>query len=200
MPLSPDLDTAGVLVRDATLWKAVAKAVYKENVTFSSSFPAKIQVIDFPKNATTEAEKILLEFLAKLQQFLSANVSTLDYNVEWAKTGPVKANLSTYLYTTYPVITSLQQIKLVAKPFYADYAAKNQGRRPFVNPSPLARWNWGMKNISSNATGPALVEKNTFKDWLNTKVITPDSKTCSNSLVLYPGTLAVPKYRNVYLK
>jgi hypothetical protein len=54
------------------------EAIYKENITFSSNFPTEIQLTDFPKNANTEAEKILLGFLAKLQQFLSANVSTLD--------------------------------------------------------------------------------------------------------------------------
>jgi len=198
MPLSPDLDTAGFICRDATLWKATALALYQSNVTIYSSFPKKIYTSGFPTSAANEADAVLLGFLSKLQQFLSANVSVLDYNALWAESGPVTANLSTYLNLVYPTLISQQQYQLVTLPFYADYGAANNGRRPFIDPSPLIRWTWGQTNISSNATATALIEKNTFRDWWNSEVQVRDPVTCSDSLLLYPGSLATPTYRNVY--
>lgn len=139
MPLSPALDTAGFICRDASLWKTTALALYKENFTIYTSFPKKIYTSGFPTKATSEAEAVLLGFLSKLTTFLGANVTAIDYNVLWNKTGPVSANLSTYLNTVYPVLISQQQYGLVTLPFYADYAKANNGRRPFIDPSPLIR-------------------------------------------------------------
>jgi len=198
MPLSPDLDTSGFITRDASLWKATALALYQSNVTIWDSFPTKILTSGFPTKATTEAETVLLGFLSKLQTFLGANVSVLDYNALWAQSGPVTANLSTYLNTVYPALISRQQYELVTLPFYADYQKAYNGRLPFIDPSPLIRWTWGQVNNTANATDVALTEKNTFRDWWNSHVQVRDAKTCSDSILLYPGSLATPTYRNVY--
>jgi hypothetical protein len=39
-----------------------------------------------------------------------------------------------------------------------------------------------------------------FMNWWNSEVVKTDPETCSDSLLLYPGTLATPNYRNVYLE
>jgi hypothetical protein len=198
MPLSPDLDTAGLFSRHATLWKTAAQALYRSSLTIYTAFPTKIHTVGFPTIASSEAESVLLDFLAKLQTFLSANVSTLNYTALWSTTGPVPTDITTYLSDIYPTLIAQQQYKLVAEPFFADYAAKNGGRRPFVNPNPILRWNWGQRNISANATVEALARKTTFADWWGGTVMRRDERTCSDSLLLYPGTLARPRYRNEY--
>ena len=51
MPLAPELDTSGFLTRDPVLWTEAAKALYKENITISSSYPSKILTFGFPTSA-----------------------------------------------------------------------------------------------------------------------------------------------------
>lgn len=204
MPLSPALETAGFLTRDPTLWYTAAKMMYETNITNTNfkSFPKKIITSGFPNSSSTEANAILLSFLSKLETFLgTTNTTALDYNTLWAATTPAEtggANISTYLNTVYPVLISRQQYELLTVPFYADYAAAYQGRRPFVDPSPLIRWTWGQVNVSSNATEVALAEKAVFMNWWAENVVLPSDETCSDSLLLYPGTTASPTYRNVY--
>jgi hypothetical protein len=58
------------------------------------------------------------------------------------------------------------------------------------------RWTWGQTNATTLEEG---INKTIFMNWWNNEVITADPVTCSDSLLLYPGTLATPNYRNVYI-
>jgi hypothetical protein len=204
MPLSPALDTAGLLTRDPLLWHTAAKVLYSTNITSSNfaNFPKKIITSGFPTNATTEAQAVLLDFLSKLETFLgSTNTTALDVDSLWAGTTPAAANgdsIADYLNIVYPVLISQQQYNLLTLPFYADYAAAHGGRRPFVDPTPLIRWAWGETNVSASATEQAIANKTVFMDWWAENVMLPSKESCSESLLLYPGTLASPTYRNVY--
>ena len=142
MPLAPQLDTAGFEARDPVIWTAAAKVLYP-TLTSYTTFPKKIQTIGFPENASAGgSDAVVLDFLAKLEDFLGATTTELDYNALWNDTKPVgagDASLRELLNLTYPVIISKQQTKLVRDPFFADYAAVHDGRRPFVDPAPLVR-------------------------------------------------------------
>ncbi|RDW64697.1 putative glutamyl-tRNA amidotransferase subunit A [Coleophoma cylindrospora] len=200
MPMSPVLDTSGFLCRDAELWKTTAKALYQENVTFWENYPAKIYTSGFPTEASTEAEVVLLSFLDQLKTFLSATVTELDYNALWNATDLAAShgNLSTFLGYVYPTLIAQQQYNQFTLPFYADYAKAFNGRKPFIDPSPLSRWTWGQVNMSASATDEAIANKTIFMDWWTSEVLVRDNATCSDSIMLYPGTLATPTYRNVY--
>jgi hypothetical protein len=97
---------------------------------------------------------------------------------------------------TYAILITKQQIELVRKPFYADYAAKHDGRRPFVNPVPLARWGWGANQ--TNTVAEAVGNKTTFMEWANSTFLAPSPETCSESLVMYVGSTAQANPRNIY--
>jgi hypothetical protein len=202
MPLSPVLDTAGFLTRDPILWHTAAKVLYETNITNNfTSFPSKIITSGFPITATTPAETVLLNFLTNLEVFLNASTSSLDYVSLWANTTPSAAgdtSINDYLNIVYPVLISQQQYNLITLPFYADYAAAHGGRRPFIDPSPLIRWGWGQTNVSADATEQAIQNKTVFMDWWAEEVVKPSEESCSESILLYPGTLASPTYRNVY--
>jgi hypothetical protein len=204
MPLSPVLDTAGFLARDPILWHAAAKVLYGTNITSSNfnSFPKKIITSGFPATASTEAETVLLDFLAKLEGFLgSTNTTALNYTSLWASSPPAAAkdnSINDYLNVVYPVLISQQQYNLLTLPFYADYAAAHNGARPFIDPSPLIRWTWGQTNVSASATEQAIQNKTVFMEWWASNVVLPSEESCSDSLLLYPGTLATPTYRNAY--
>jgi hypothetical protein len=203
MPLSPDLDTAGFLTRDPILWHQAAQVMYGSNITSNfTSFPKKIYTSGFPTTASTEAETVLLDFLTKLEKFLNSTSTTaLDLGSLWNETTPSAANgssISDFLQLVYPVLITQQQYSLLAEPFYKDYAAAHNGARPFIDPVPLSRWTWGQKNVSADASTEALFNKTVFMDWFAEEVVPANPASCSDSLFLYPGTLATTSYRNVY--
>lgn len=205
MPLSPALDTAGFLTRDPILWHEAAKVLYGNNITSNfTEFPTKIWTSGFPENATTEAETILLDFLVKLETFLnSTSTTTVDLGTLWNETTPSGANdssINDFLGFVYPTLITQQQYSLLAEPFYEDYAAANNGARPFIDPVPLSRWTWGQNNISADATEQAIYNKTVFMDWFATEIVPESSTSCSESIFLYPGTLAETSYRNRYTR
>ena len=200
MPLAPQLDTAGFLCRDPIIWAVAAQVLY-EDIEFYTQFPKKIQTLDFPTSADTQSDGIILDFLAKLENFLSANTTTLNLTTSWANTKPANtdSSLDDLLNITYPILISKEQITLVRDPFYADYAAIHDGRLPFVDPVPLVRWAFGDSYPNSTLTD-AITNKTIFMDWWSSNILVNDSITCSDSLLLYVGGTAEDdvNYRNQY--
>lgn len=202
MPLSPALDTPGFLTRHPSLWHQAASAMYGTNLTKPyPSLPKKILTAGFPTAPTTEASKILLDFLGKLQAFLKAPTpEAIIPETLWATSPPVEAGgntLSQYMSGAYPALISQQQYRLLTAPFYADYAAKNAGKRPFVDPSPLIRWAYGQA-LPKETEQIAINNATVFKKWWEEKVMLPSAESCSESLLVYTAAAASPSYRNVY--
>ena len=79
MPLAPELDTSGFLTRNPVLWTEAAKALYKESITISSSYPSKILTFGFPTSTDSVADGLILNFLANLTDFLHANVTSFNF-------------------------------------------------------------------------------------------------------------------------
>lgn len=197
MPLAPELDTPGLLTRDPELWMAAAKALYgNKNVKTTSSFPKKIKTLGFPTSGTTEANALLVDFVSKLSAFLGASVSTFNLTTAWATANPSSPGVVELLNITYPILISKEQIKLVRDPFYKAYAAAHDGRLPFVNPVPLARWGFGENSTAT--IEEAVANKTQFMNWFNKEVLASSAETCSDSLLLYVGSAASTNYRNVY--
>ncbi|KAK4997800.1 hypothetical protein LTR66_002857 [Elasticomyces elasticus] len=200
MPLAPELDTAGFLTRDPSLWIAAARELYLDNLTISHSYPTKIKTIGFPKTAKSDGETLLLNLLANITDFLGATVASFNVTTAWAASKPAGADpsLVDLLNITYPIIISQEQIRLVRDSFYADYAAVHDGRRPFVDPAPLTRWAFGA-SYPPTAIAAANSNRTTFGDWFASEVLVADPTTCSDSLLIYAGSDASINYRNQYL-
>ncbi|KAL8700263.1 MAG: hypothetical protein Q9201_005534, partial [Fulgogasparrea decipioides] len=198
MPLAPELDTAGFLCRDPTIWKAAGIALYA-NLPFHNQYPQKIQTLNFPTTATDEASSLILSFLFHLQSFLNATKTTaLNLTTSWTASKPASAPASLFslLNITYPILISKEQTRLVRDPFFAAYAAVHDGRKPFVDPAPLVRWGFG-DSYPDSALQEAQNNKTVFMDWFNSNILPNNSQTCSESLLLYSAGLGV-QYRNKY--
>lgn len=202
MPLAPQLDTAGFLCRDPSLWADASNVLYGGLDMDYPSFPKEILLLSYPKKGKMDsaAEKHLVSFGNKLKGFLSGTTKHYDIAKDFKKNTPSNSptnDINELLSTTYPILISQEQIRLVRNPFYADYAAKYQGRLPFVDPVPLIRWAYG-DSFPSSATQDALKNKTIFADWFNSHVLGPDPKSCSDKILLYVGSEGDPVYRNVY--
>ncbi|KAF2138491.1 uncharacterized protein K452DRAFT_256020 [Aplosporella prunicola CBS 121167] len=199
MPLAPELDTAGFLTRDPALWTAAAKALYLSNITVTSSYPSSILTWGFPEKVESDGDAALAAFLSNITRFLQANATAYDPITDWSASKPDAPPLTELLNITYPLLIAKEQTRLVRDPFYADYAAAHDGRLPFVNPVPLARWGWG--DNSSATIEEGIANKTLFMDWFNSNVLVPTPETCSNSLLIYAlagFTGFEPDYRNLF--
>ncbi|KAF6821087.1 glutamyl-tRNA amidotransferase [Colletotrichum sojae] len=214
MPLSPTLDTPGFLVRDPVVWDAVNKALYRDNYTSFDegtkvAYPKTLYTLGFPAGGQDfPAGDMLNKFVQDLAGFLGTEATEFNLTEAWATSGPEGVrdmSLTDVLGKTYATLITKEQTALVRDPFYADYAAAYNGRRPFVNPVPLSRWAWGDAQ-PANALEDAKANKTLFMDWFNSKVLSPlptgafsnSSSTCSSGLLLYVGSTGNPNPRNQY--
>ncbi|KAJ6125743.1 hypothetical protein N7523_003363 [Penicillium sp. IBT 18751x] len=201
LPLCDAMDTAGVFARNAETWHTVIHAWY-QNFTDYQRYPKRIYYADssFP-NVSTDAGALLENFVVKLEKFLGTKREHVDIATHWENTHPSDApsDISDLLNTTYATLVSVYQYDHLALPFYADYAKKHDGRRPFINPGPLARWTWGQDNEGDAGYQVALTNKTIFKDWWETDGFgVAHKETCSEGIYLYPYTTGETQYRNFY--
>ncbi|KAJ4263392.1 hypothetical protein NW762_006211 [Fusarium torreyae] len=202
MTLSKPLDTVGFLVRDPKLWDILQAVTYGSNYTSLAEsrpkYPTKIMTVTYP-NSSTEAGELLNAFASKLAKFVCGRVSTLDVADRWGMRGTnpyAHLNFTETFNITYPVLTGKGQDDSVTKPFYEDYAKQHGGRRPFINPGPLARWAWA----ANYSWDEAMHNKTIFKNWFNDHILPPvnDTLQCSSGLILYAGKTGAQSLRNRY--
>lgn len=201
MPLSEPLDTAGFLVRDPILWDKLQQVMYGKNYTsFAKAeprYPTTIKTMSYP-DSSTEAGRLLNDFASALANYVNGTTQPLNLSELWdyQQVSDTNTSLPLTLNITYPVLTGRGQEAAVSGPFYADYAALHDGRQPFIDPAPLARWAWAA-NYSSEE---AIRNKTLFMDWFNTEVLPPvsDPSQCTSSLLLYPGKVGTQTPRNQY--
>ncbi|KAJ6473807.1 amidase signature domain-containing protein [Mycena sanguinolenta] len=207
MPLSTALDTSGFLIRDPALWDMANSVLYGDNYTsladVTPKYPTTIYTVGFPTNtSSSSAAPMLIDFVDALASFVGGTVTALTLSDAWTASSPPAAGnttLSQLLTTTYATFISKEQTALVRDPFYADYAAVHDGRRPFVDPVPLARWAFG-DSLPDSALDAAISNKTLFMDWFNTQILRPvnDPAQCSSGLLLYIGSSGGQNPRNQY--
>ncbi|KZM28146.1 uncharacterized protein EKO05_0005829 [Ascochyta rabiei] len=197
MPMAPVLDTAGLIARDPLIWRDAAQAMYGSNVTISDAYPASIKTLAWPTEASNAANALLIDFLKSVTDFLGANTTAFNVTASWSTDNPGLEPLTEMMNLTYAILITKQQVPLVREPFLADYAAKHDGRTPFINPVPLARWGWGDNQTATLEDG--IANKTTFMSWANSTFLAPSAQTCSESLVMYVGSTGLTNYRNIYL-
>ncbi|KAL1859100.1 hypothetical protein Plec18170_002214 [Paecilomyces lecythidis] len=204
IPLTPVLDTAGVFARDAETWSKVVFAWYQD-FRSNYTYPRKLfyPSVSFPP-ADTNAGHLLEDLVVKIENFLGTKRTYVDVNSQWNKTHATgnPNTLTELLNTTYAILTSVDQYRLLAEPFYADYAAEHNGRRPFINPGPLVRWAWGQQNGGAAAYDVAVKNRTIFKNWWESEngYGTTNEETCSEGIYIYPYSTGETKYRNVYFE
>ncbi|CAG9988783.1 unnamed protein product [Clonostachys byssicola] len=206
MPLSPKLDTAGFLARDPMVWDVANAALYLSNYTSfadrSPRYPKTLYVMDLSSN-NNSATQMRWKFVSDLATFLNTSITVLDLEKEWASSDPTQGraqSLSEFLNLTYAALITKDQTKLLRDPFYEDYAAAHDGRRPFVNPVPLARWAWADTQPDS-ILDEAVANKTLFMNWFNENILPadPDPLRCSSGFLLHMDSTSGFSSRNNYL-
>jgi hypothetical protein len=149
IPLSPVSDTAGVFARSGNLWAKASQAWYHDRRTNYTAYPKSLHVSSASQGAwstsppSAEALNLFGRFVNGLEEFLGFNAISVNYTQRWAEThNATQDSVEDMLYLTYGVLISHDQWQQLGQPFFKDYAAQHDGRRPYINPEPLARWHW----------------------------------------------------------
>ncbi|KAI0693424.1 amidase signature enzyme [Cytidiella melzeri] len=214
MPLSPELDTAGIFARDAKSWKTAGDWWY-QNYTQFNKFPTKILFpVDGwgssflkspPANGTSGA--VFNDFIKQLEGFLNTTRTEMNLTALWEETSPLisqgqnpPAPLSKVLNTTYADLITIDQIALVADPFISDHMKANNGRVPFIDPAPLNRWAYAraLPNVTLQKE-TAITNKTLFMNWFQQDILGSNNETCSDAIFLYPQSSGGTNYRNRYI-
>lgn len=91
-----------------------------------------------------------------MESFLNLTSEPVNYTALWDRVkDPSLPSLDVLLNRTYPTLISKEQAKNVRDPFYADYAAVNDGRVPFIDPVPKVR---------TSRSHPSLYRKAAFEN------------------------------------
>lgn len=201
IPLSPVSDTAGIFARSGSLWAKATKAYYPNMQSNWTTFPSILYSAGASdSDINPDAIPLIESFVQKLGTFLGTEALPGNYSQLWAETRGDSPAVDEMLNLTYAVFVSHDQWKLLGKPFFEDYAAKNGGRRPYVNPGPLVRWQWGQVNAPDDVYAEALRNISTFKEWYSTEGYgRRDPESCSESVYTYVFQDGVPDYRDEYL-
>jgi Asp-tRNA(Asn)/Glu-tRNA(Gln) amidotransferase A subunit family amidase len=201
VPLAPQFDTPGFLARDPRLWAKACQVVYSNFKKSYNAYPKKISAMGIPIKSVvdqSESDGMIANFVRKLEAFLEAKTTSYNLSKHWADTRPESspANVQDLLSQTWAVISAQEQIRLVREPFYRDYAAKFDGRRPYVNPSTNGSWAWG--DGLPLLVDEAVENKTTFANWFSKTALPSNPETCSESLILYSSKTSQPAYRFTY--
>jgi hypothetical protein len=96
------------------------------------------------------------------------------------------------------LLTAYDQYHLVGKHFDAEYAAANEGDRPFVDPPVRANWELA-KSLTTAERDFYLQRKQDFTDFVSDELMARDSEeTCSNALTVFPLVGGRPSYKSDY--
>ncbi|KAF5017443.1 hypothetical protein F66182_10626, partial [Fusarium sp. NRRL 66182] len=99
-------------------------------------------------------------------------------------------SLQEMLQYTYGSLVSVYQWLHLGVPFFSDYAAKHDGRTPYLNPSPAGRWQLG-RDLGQAGFDIAWRNKTIFFDWWNsnTGFGATNNETCSEAIYVYPNSV-----------
>ncbi|KAL3457272.1 amidase signature domain-containing protein [Aspergillus heterothallicus] len=205
IPLCSGLDTAGVFARSAATWSRVVHEWYRDFRADYASYPDKIfyPSASFGEDAVTDsAARALIEaFVAKFERFLGANRTHVNLDETWNATRPAGApqTLQDMLHYTYGTLVSVYQWLHLGVPFFQDYAAKYNGRTPYINPGPLLRWNIGRERGQSG-WDEGWTNKTIFMDWWSGPAGygAHNNQSCSEGIYIYPNSVGAPSYRDEY--
>ncbi|KAL4963957.1 amidase signature domain-containing protein [Aspergillus stella-maris] len=206
IPLCSGLDTTGVFARSARTWSDVVSVWYQDFQTEYPSYPRKLfypsASYDEDAVGSPEALALIEDFVAKFEKFLGTGRIAIDVEGAWNATRPADAprSLAGMLQYTYGTLISVYQWLHLGVPFFRDYAAKHDGRTPYINPGPLLRWEIG-RDRGQAGWDEAWTNKTIFKNWWDgpSGLGAHSNESCSEGIYIYPNSVGAPNYRDQYL-
>jgi hypothetical protein len=149
--------------------------------------------------ANSSTGQVFSSFRKAFTDFLQpTSIETQEFEQYWTSSGRLQtygANTSTYFASTYTNLVTYNQYNNFGAPWIADYAAQNEERVPFINPTPLVRWSYGRDNVTAAMYAEAERRKQIYADFIQGSVLQPDGERCSRAIYVVPNSLGTTSYR-----
>ncbi|KAK8843917.1 hypothetical protein IAR55_006709 [Kwoniella newhampshirensis] len=206
MPMAPPMDTAGFFSRDAVKGRDFSKGWYGDLFQSYTELPKTLifPTPDWTFPASSPAKPLFDAFREAVTDFIKpTTIDNRTFEGFWNSTGMYEqtGNQSTaaFLRNTWGTLVDYWQWNNFAVPWFEDYGASNDGRIPFVAPSPNIRWAWGRVNLTQANYDEEVRRKAVYQSFVIDNVLTPDNTTCSKTIYFSPyNTGTSPAYRNIY--
>ncbi|KAF5120173.1 Glutamyl-tRNA(Gln) amidotransferase subunit A [Metarhizium anisopliae] len=195
IPLSPAMDTVGMLARDPLLWSKINRVLYAGSVKEFAKFPKSILLDPSSAKKLSAAEQeypkmaaAANNFLNHLSKILAANVSTFSIDEAWNKSTPVAFNTTPIVNAVnriYGGLTRYEQWSDFGKAFVSEYMETHNGEFPHMVPDVRVGWLLANASLTEDDHKGDLKNKSGVAEWVAQKFLTRDEDTCSNAIYVY---------------
>jgi hypothetical protein len=191
----------------------LGKLWYGANPLFKSyqSFPSKIiYPIDtvgviaslYPSPASENKSQALFDtFTTKLEAFLGTEKTVFDFYTVYKDTSGTGLYPPDHVGEVWTQLTCNRKDRNVWSPFFADYAAANNGDQPHLDPPVKRNYAYGLNQ--TNADFERIIASNgVFADWVRSKLLKSNfsSESYSNAILVNPIVTGAPSSRDdVYM-
>ncbi|KAL0581476.1 hypothetical protein V5O48_000517 [Marasmius crinis-equi] len=197
VPLSEEMDTAGIFARDPLLFETVVKELYKESPVSNgdrfSRLPARLLYpIDHFPAQSPDAQLVYDSFINVLTTGLNITKHPINLTHELSPLFP-NQQFSAFQSLSNR-LSEYHSWNQVGKPL-TEWYYRQLGRAPALDPMPEIMFVKG-KQYSENDYNEAVAYKRSFTDALRDVLFQPDADSCSDSVLVYDaGTGGRPSYR-----
>ncbi|KAI0886343.1 amidase signature domain-containing protein [Annulohypoxylon maeteangense] len=196
LPLSPAMDTSGVLVRDPKIWSDVNKVLYSGFAKEYPSFPKKIYIHAETVERYSEATGDDAAWWGKVQDFVKAMAKLMDAQVTplsidtlWNSTSSSiptigGKELGTTINWTYGNLTTYDQWNDFGRKYVHDWMATHAGEFPPMVPNIREGWLKANTSITPEMHRQSLETVQIVREWVEKEFLRPDNKSCSDAVFL----------------
>ncbi|GLB34241.1 putative amidase [Lyophyllum shimeji] len=199
VPLSEEMDTAGFFARDPRLFTEIGSRWYE-----ASPVRIKRPTIRFPRKllyptehfpvSNPDAQALYDAFAAALQTHLK--ITTVPLNLTHALLPHLpNASFPAFLRASN-TLAEYRSWHSVGKPLVERHKALFNGTLPSFDPRPKQMFARAQTELTDADFASAVAVRRAFLDSVNRDLIKADTKSCSDSLLMYDaGTGGRPSYR-----
>jgi hypothetical protein len=186
-----------MLTRSTRLLREASKILYG-GLGAIASLPREIYLVDFPTNRSSQSDNLLLDFAESLADVLYTTAKVFDIEKLWNYTAPKEADgarIIDFVGDIFPLLSAKKQFELVGSKLYTRHKEQDEGRLPFIDPSPSIRWIWGAEQ-SKTSIDEAFHNMSIFNSWWHSYGQASGADSCSDSLFVYPQSTGDTTYRD----
>ncbi|KAI9898060.1 hypothetical protein N3K66_006420 [Trichothecium roseum] len=212
LPLSPTLDTVGVLARDPAIWSRINAALLeddddaweKQYARYPSQIivdPVALRDMQDYNVTHPELSAAIHAFTSALANVTSAAVNRTNFEMRWDETRPRPDDgldglpLGQVVHEGYRNITAYEQWDRLGRVFVGAHKALHDGEFPHVTPRVRDRWLWANGSDAGGVYHRDMAYLDVYRRWAARNFLVPDEESCSNALFVY---FSPPSYAYLY--
>lgn len=213
LPLSPTLDTVGVLARDPAIWSRINAILLDDdkNSTWEKQYarypsqiiidPVALRDMQSYNVTHPELSAAMQAFTSALANLTSATVNNTNFEMRWDETRPRPDDgldglpLGQVVHEGYRNITAYEQWDRLGRDFVSRHKALHDHEFPHVTPRVRDRWLWANGSDAGSVYDRDVAYLEVYRDWASRHFLVPDEESCSNALFVY---FSPPSYAYLY--